>query len=202
LTGTDSTNGANPGPGHNRPLTDEEYFSFLTRIDGAESDLSSALSNCREPRKRIKTIRSEIEARVGKAGLKAFDRAREDDKRPASERETEDALYRRIMRWLRKPLGTQAGMFDDDDVPMRPFTPSELDRIEAQGHQAGLDGQRMDSCPHNPGGEDYARWINGWKSGQAEAVAKLGEPSGTQDAPKSRGRPKGSKNRPRGEAVH
>lgn len=163
----DKLNGSTPpGPGHNS-MSSEQFLTFLSELDEAEAEHGSALAACKEPKKKIKDVRK----RIKDAGfdLKAFDRAREDATRPASEREREHQQHQMMMAWQRKPIGTQATIFD---APPLTFSVAELKMVDNQGFVAGKSGERADANPHAPmdGNEAAARWHSAWIRGQAAMV--------------------------------
>lgn len=185
------------GPGHNSAFTHEKYLDFMSAYDDAEAELMSALNACKPHRAAIKLLDKQIK----EAGINptAFKRAREDWKKPNSEREVEQQQHSQMLIWLRKqPVGTQVNMFDQ---PPAEYGVAELKMVDNAGHAAGLAGRNATDNPHHPpGSEPHTRWHNAWVRGQAEKVhampKNVGNAAITGDAPKRRGRPAGSKNRP------
>jgi hypothetical protein len=69
----------------------------------------------------------------------------------------------RMADWLGKPIGTQAKMFEDEPVQIKPSP--DLKRAHMLGELAASKGEQC-IPPNNfpPGTEEYNSWIDGWTS--------------------------------------
>ena len=117
-------------------------LDFHDRYDAADQGVAEAVA-----------ARKDLRAAVKAAGIRlaGFDRARRDRTRSGAEREADNAEYERQMRWLGKPVGTQAGFdFDANDF--------DLDGIDSEGERAGFAGKRRESNPWTPRTEAADRW--------------------------------------------
>jgi ribosome modulation factor len=158
-------------------------LDFHDRYDDADRRVAEAVA-----------ARKDLRAAVKAAGIRlaGFDRARRDRTRSGAEREADNAEYERQMRWLGKPVGTQAGFnFDANDF--------DLDGIDSEGERAGFAGKRRESNPWTPRTEAADRWDEGWLRGDAQRQDAEPEEEEEEEAPpqRRRGRPLGSKNRPK-----
>lgn len=163
--------------GHNRLNVDQgKFLAFVGRYEDFEQRLADAQETVRSIRKGKRDLLKEIEA----SGIprEAFDRAIEDAKEPGAVREMRDEWHRRMLAWMRKPIGTQ-GALDLGDVSLEP-TVAELKEVDNDGVFAGKSGHRRDSNPWSPGTEQYQRWDNAWMRGQAE-IAQSMAPNGHAD---------------------
>lgn len=57
-----------------------------------------------------------------------------------------------------------------------------LDGYEELGYIAGKNGRNMDEAPGKPGEEKHARWVTGWRRGQAELAKSTFNPAADDKA--------------------
>lgn len=180
-------NGSTPGVGHNGP-TREQFLSFLTEYQERDDAVAEAVGERKDLRKRIKGAGFD---------LKQFDRARQDADMSGEKRSREDALYRRYMQWLGKPVGTQGDMFTDSvpgesgDATLDVY---QLKTVDNEGHAAGLRGDKIETCSYTPGTEAAARWMTAWQRGQQEKVEAM--PGNVTPIAGKRGRGRPPKDQP------
>jgi uncharacterized protein (UPF0335 family) len=136
---------------------------FLARFDTAV-----ALTN---EIKGIKVDLKEVFDEAEKAGhnVKAMKRAMKDAEKSGSTREADDADYRQMMAWLKKPVGlsnTGASM------PSEPvMTEHEREAMDQAGYTVGrLGGARASNC-YSPGTLLFCSWDGGWLRGAEEREA-------------------------------
>lgn len=176
------------GPGHNNAtpeaLDSEQFLEFLGDHEECESEIAVAMEACKAPRKALKDLRKRI--KDSGIDLVAFDRAREDREKPSIQREREDAHYRQLMGFLRKPVGTQAAL----DPAVVEFSEAELKIVDREGLEAGQAGDNVDICSYTPGSEAFARWQTAWGEGQKLAVERQMGDDNVTPIKRGRGRPR------------
>lgn len=150
-------------------------------------------------------MRKDLRARIRGAGinLAAFDRARAEAEKSGEKREAEDREYRRLMLWLGKPVGYQAGLFSDGETDevlpdeVSSVTDHQRMQVEGAGGAAAATGKPRDSNPWTPGTELWALWDGGWERTATAATTNGSAPPDDAPPPRRRGRPPGSRNKPK-----
>jgi ribosome modulation factor len=163
-------------------FTQATALDFIDQHLDADREIMSALSAVKDKRKHRKDLREEIkEAGIS---LHAFDEMLEKAKLSGSERELRDRQYRALMSFIGKPIGHQ-GMFDLGPQSAEYKLAAHDHRLrsaDAEGHKAGLAGDKIDTCTWPTGSEEAAVWMTAWQRGQRARVEQMGEP------PEKRGR--------------
>lgn len=142
---------AEPGPGHNSSLTDEERRALTLHHKRAYESADALVERAKSDRKAVSDLAKSDLGKGAMADIKDLIGA-------GDEKKTKAALERmlRIARWAGLPVGTQLAMFD--------FMPD--DRAAEEGKTAGMEGMPCDPPRHWPPSA-HQRWIEAWHEGQA-----------------------------------
>lgn len=182
--GSASASDDTTGLGHNAP-GQAEFLKFYREYDAAEAAVTEAGAD-----------RKAVLDRAKEAGLNpiSFRRAYKEAKKASDVRETEDREYRRMMKWLGMPLGTQAELFQEpsegNGLDEQAMAGHQVHQVAAAGQTAGKAGHDRQTNRWAPGTYLHQIWDEGWVRGQEELAQTLVPPE-----PKRRGRPRKSEPR-------
>jgi ribosome modulation factor len=187
-------------------ISQATILSFIQQHKNSLERIAEAKAGVKFENKAHKDLRK----RIKDAGLslRAFDLAIEE--RDREDREEEERHYRYIMAAIGNSLMERDGIPVTGVMPGDPLGPPvtrvwlseidpglempehrdlRLDRVEADGYQAGKAGYDTSTNPHQIGSEEHALWANAWMRGQGDKVRE--EIAPPQDQPKrGPGRPR------------
>lgn len=148
---------ADPKPGHNSALTDDQLQALTRQRAEERSRLVEAEKSAKAKRmNHDKVTKAELGAN-GLADIKLLADLETDD----GEKKFKEEMERRarVARWAGLQVGSQGSLFEEDRRPI-------YERAFEEGKRAGFSGK--DAKPHHaPHTEAFEAWMKGWHEAQA-----------------------------------
>ena len=151
-------------------VTDATRKEFFDRALAAKNDLDKAVEEASSARGIYRAVLKEAK----KAGVpqKAIIWHIDNRKRDPDEVKRELQEIDWMGRAIGAPIGTQFGLYTDDELPER--DPEAF----SKGKKAGLAGKGQADNPYEAGSAEASGWESGRMAGQSDIVRKMGPKNG------------------------